>query len=553
MKIKSIKLKMILTLSLVFAILLSIISFTTLSLARSSMEKGAKDYLTSQVEMLKELYIQEDAAKEDVAAFQAYVEHLSIERTVFVLKSDGTFQYYSNPEFIGKRIDVADKRTGEDVIAMLSSTQNDFTSYFIEDPTTKKLVERIAYVAYEPTSDSYVGMNVDKDIIFAEIEQLTNMLVIFILAAIIVTVVVTYFISNRFTKPIVQLQKASEKMKNGDLRVAIDIKRDDEIGMLASSFNEMIQNFRGLVKESQDVSNEVKNTTNYLQNMMNQTTQSIDQISSAIQEIASGATNQSEEATEGVKRAEVLEHSARQMKEESELMNLSTTAMKNNNETGMTKIEQLSTNQELTEISFKGISESVQMLTKRIDEISSFTSIITTIAEQTNLLALNASIEAARAGEHGKGFAVVAEEVRKLAEQSQEAVRNIQTLVSDITKVANQSIEVSEHASDVMNNQKEAVEGTISIFKELEGSIQDTITRIHNVTSYIIDVETSKNGVIASLGNISSVTEQTAASAEEVSASAEEQSASVLEMNHQMSVLAEQAALLEEKIKRFTI
>ncbi len=174
--------------------------------------------------------------------------------------------------------------------------------------------------------------------------------------------------------------------------------------------------------------------------------------------------------------------------------------------------------------------ETVQELNKNMGEINKFLSGITQIAEQTNLLALNAAIEAARAGESGKGFAVVAEEVRKLAEQSADTVRQIYQIISQIEgKSKNVFDEVSkgqiatQDGEKVVKNVNQNFEMIQVSFKDIDRYIDEEIGRIGNIADLFSNINEE-------IESIASISEEQASSTEELLATLEEQSANIENM-----------------------
>src|SRR3954469_5389063 len=165
------------------------------------------------------------------------------------------------------------------------------------------------------------------------------------------------------------------------------------------------------------------------------------------------------------------------------------------------------------------ISEVMEQLAGMSKSIGGITDTITGIADQTNLLALNAAIEAARAGEHGRGFAVVAEQVRKLAEESQQAAGRISGLIGEIQGETARAVAVVEESGRRSHDGAQTVEAAREAFQRIGADVQDVTDRVLDVAAAIEGVRTDAEHMRDSLGESASVAQQASAAVEQVSAS----------------------------------
>ncbi|WP_210491965.1 methyl-accepting chemotaxis protein [Patulibacter sp. SYSU D01012] len=198
-------------------------------------------------------------------------------------------------------------------------------------------------------------------------------------------------------------------------------------------------------------------------------------------------------------------------------------------------------------------NEAIGSLAERSQQIGAIVDTISGIAEQTNLLALNAAIEAARAGEQGRGFAVVAEEVRKLAEESQEAAATISALIGEIQADTGRAVTVFSTGAERTEEGAATVETTREAFLRIGDAVDEVTSRIEGIASAVEQIASGTAKVQEDVGEVAAVAQQSSASAEQVSASTQQTSASTQEIAASAGQLAHTASELTELVAHFRI
>ncbi len=328
-----------------------------------------------------------------------------------------------------------------------------------------------------------------------KVEKVIKMVVSAIILLLMVGLVISLFLANLISKPLSILERGAAVIAAGDLTGQdMDVKTRDEVGKLTRMFNHMRRGLRDLVGE-------VSSTAIQLSRAVQHLSSTAEQVSKNAVE-SSGTVSQMGDAVEQVaQNANSVAAVARE-----------TTDLAESGGQGIDKV--VSSIDGLGDVTGQVVSV-IGSLDRASGEIGRIVDIIRGIADQTNLLALNAAIEAARAGEQGRGFAVVAEEVRKLAEQSAEATKEIYSLINEVQGE-------SSRAVTVMNQSQQEYNRVHSVIDEVGIYFRTIIDKIQSLGAQIQDVAAAAQQIAASVENVSAITAEQSASVEEVSALAQQ-------------------------------
>jgi len=375
-----------------------------------------------------------------------------------------------------------------------------------------------------------------------------------IILAVIIGLVVAVFSSNMIVKPIDRLSKAAHTMSTGDFSIILPhMQAKDAIARMNESFIEMKNNTRQLIEQVAEASSTVASASEELTASADETGKGIQQISQTVEEVARG----SQETASGMGQSqENLSQTANAIegisKDIEEIAAYATQASSQGEDGRSAANEAVS----IINSAAKSVEQTADVVTSlgdKTQQIASFINIITGIADQTNLLALNAAIEAARAGEAGRGFAVVAEEVRKLAEESNEAAGNITTLVKGIEGEMQSALDAMQKSNSEVRSGAETVGQTSEMLGEIVGGVQALSDKVQNISASAQEVNAGTGEVVGVIQNVSSFAEQNSAATEELSATAEEQSAAMEQIASSSHQLADLAAQLQELVSKFKV
>ena len=370
----------------------------------------------------------------------------------------------------------------------------------------------------------------------------------------ILALLISVFITRLITVPINKLNATAKVIAEGDLSGEdINVKTNDEIGVLADSFNEMKRRLHSIIN---NVAANVEQTTAAAEQLAASTDQvaiSSNEVANRIEVTSEGANQSAITGRESATAMDETAHGVQRIAEATQLLNskaLDTQVIAN--EGGKT-LQTAENQMAVIQQSSHETNERIKQLSAQSTEIEKIIKVITDITEQTNLLALNAAIEAARAGEHGKGFAVVADEVRKLAEESKASAHQIVDLTTSIQQETNA---VEKAVSVTVQNVEEGVtfiQNAQVSFDTIMKAIQEITSQIEEVSASTEEISASTEEVAASVNEMASAATTAAEQSEMIAAAVEEQTATIQEINAVAKSLSEGAMTVQEEINKFKI
>ena len=370
--------------------------------------------------------------------------------------------------------------------------------------------------------------------------------------AVVILILFSIWNARAITGPLQKMIDICMKLRDGDFRIMPrQVQRADEFGQMADALTDMREVLNKLMKKVSSSAEQLAAASEELTASASQSAQASTQVAESVTNAAGGVAEQQGAVTNSTQSVDKVAVSVDNMRQAADKVAAHSADAAQQADSGRKAIDGSVQQIRSVETTVRDSAEIVDKLGERSQEIGQIVDAISNIAGQTNLLALNAAIEAARAGEHGRGFAVVAEEVRKLAEQSQNAAQQISALISGIQSDTASAVESMRQGREAVGVGAESVENMRSLFDQIHTLIRNEDHQIELLAQSIDVVDQDADNIAHEVDHINTQGVRVSEEMQSVSAATEQQSASAEEIASASDALAKLAQEQQLALQHF--
>ena len=372
-------------------------------------------------------------------------------------------------------------------------------------------------------------------------------------------IVVVFIFIRKIVAPLSYATNAVEELAALDFRVKNERQErrfaglKDEVGNIMRAVLKLRGELTAVVTELKNQSGNLFEQSDSLSKSASDTMNNMKDTDRAVDEMANGATMLAQETQSASENVIEIGNMIDKVNDNTEELAKDADNMKELGENAENILRQLIAGQKEMVTHIGVVNDKTHEANKAAGKISEVVNLITEIASQTNLLSLNASIEAARAGEAGRGFAVVAENIKQLAEQTTSSAADIQDIIHDLEQKSGETVEKTEAVNNIVNKQSEDMKQTADILNQVITGITGLIDKIDSIAVSVANMDKSKENVVDVIGNLSSVSQENAASTEETIASTTMAMETAKKIADEAVKLKDIAQELEDRMKQFII
>lgn len=401
--------------------------------------------------------------------------------------------------------------------------------------------------------DFAVCAKIPRNQILQQVSEIRYITALVVVAALILSLVLCIWISNRIMKSVKNVSYVLNKVENGNFNIEVREGKDTEFKLLTDQLQHMMEKMRILISQTGEGATEVADAGNRVAGTTKKLVTLSEGVTGGITQVSDGVTKQTEDVRECRSTIQKLAQQIEAVVKNAEAVEEIAQVTGQTVGDSITNMENLSDKAEETATMTESLIVHMNELSEETKAINEIAETINDIADQTGLLSLNASIEAARVGEQGKGFAVVAEEIRRLSVQSVEAVGQIRMTVEQIDKKKFRIAEITGQASDTVRAQSEAMKLTVGSFCQVRDSVTELTKAINDIAEIMEHMGQAKERTMQMIDSMAQISENNESAAMGMQQNTTQQAEQILSLQEAVRILGRESDKLKEAISRFTI
>lgn len=387
-----------------------------------------------------------------------------------------------------------------------------------------------------------------------KIAMIIFLIIVIVTSALIILLGV--LITKRIVKRLNDIKLFMEKLEKGDFSTKVkeaSLHDKSEFGMVSNSVEKMRININNLIEQLANTSEQLVASSEELTASAEQSADASNLVASAVTTMSNGTEEQLSLANNSTEVVQNISEKITVVSENTKSVSLLADNAKTSANAGEEAVEKAVNQMKMIEKKTNETASIITELEEKSIKIGQIVDTIESISQQTNLLALNAAIESARAGEAGRGFSVVAEEIRKLAEQSQQATKEITEIITEVQNKTNSAVSVMNENSKEVENGSKVVNIAGASFGEILKMIKNISKQINEIAQSVNDINDGTKASVSSVNNIQNISMKIADETQTISAASEEQLASAEEIASSSKILSQMAEELRSVINKFKV